>query len=132
MRIVRAAEKTLGTNFSEDQVKNAIKDIITKSGKSYFHIDEHFVSAMEGVFFEKNSGSHDHSAGAKHYEEMIGILKKPNDQQRVKILDKLKSLSASEMGCGHLGLMQNNAEQFDLPEGFFMAAYTSALEMMWD
>lgn len=124
LRMVRAAEKAMSKTFSDEEVAGYMGELIKKSGGTYFHVDTHFVEAVADAYYGES--------GEDHVRQMIQLFSQPSPEDRKKILDILADIRPSKMGCGHLGLMKQDPEAFDLRKGYMLAAYRSMFNLMWD
>jgi len=99
-------EKAGRQELDLDKVDEILKRYLEKTGKFYFHTDDH------------------------HPDPRSGITENTTESEKEKLLETL--VKAESIGCGHIGLMTKNPQEYGVRPELLKAVMKSIYKTLWE
>ncbi len=123
-------ERTVGRELSENELDTLLKDYFTTFGGFYVHTDAHaFEAYTEALAADERVtsviGRHD------DHMEWVKVLRHPPAEIRPILADHLATNPAF-IGCGHIRLMLQNSEEYNIRPGLVEHMLKVVYRMWWN
>ena len=124
-------ERVMGKQLSDDELESLIADYFTTFGGFYIHTDAHAFDA----FTEALSSADERVTAAigAHDDHMAWVkaLRHPPEEIRPILAEHLSSNPAF-IGCGHIRLMLQNSEEYDIRQGLVQRMLATVYRLWWN